>query len=115
MICGEAWLSSGSPFCECGMRAAKVDANQCEIVDCFRQLGFSVQTLHTVGQGVPDLLIGKHGKNWLIEVKDGVKKKLTCDQEKWHSEWKGQVIVIYSKDQAIEFARSASLVGLAVG
>jgi hypothetical protein len=34
------------------MKAAKVDANQSEIVECFRKLGFSVQTLHTVGQVV---------------------------------------------------------------
>jgi len=109
MICGEAWLSSGSPFCECGMRAARVDANQSEIVECFKEFGFSVQTLHTVGHGVPDLLIGKHGKNWLIEVKDGAKRKLTCDQEKWHSEWRGQVTVIYNVDQATEFANNAIL------
>ena len=108
MICGESWLENNNPFCECGMRAAKVDANQSEIVECFRKLGFSVQTLHTVGQGVPDLLIGKHGKNWLIEVKDGVKKKLTCDQEKWHSEWKGQVAVICTIQQALEFAKTTN-------
>lgn len=88
------------------MKAAKVDANQSEIVECFRKLGFSVQTLHTVGQGVPDLLVGKHGKNWLIEVKDGLKKKLTCDQEKWHSKWLGQVVVICTTEQAIQFANN---------
>ena len=51
------------------MRAAKVDENQAAIVDCFRKLGFSVQCLHTVGKGVPDLLIAKAGINYLVEVK----------------------------------------------
>ena len=57
------------------MRAAKVDKNQTEIVEAFRKLGFSVQHLHTVGGGVPDLLVGRGGINLLVEVKDGGKSQ----------------------------------------
>ena len=86
-------------------RAARVDANQASIVDVLRRIGCSVQPLHAVGEGVPDLLVGKAGKNLLIEIKDGEKppskQKLTADQEVWHAEWRGQVCVVNSEDQAI--------------
>ena len=40
-------------------RAARTDANQAEIVAALRGVGASVQPLHAVGQGCPDLLVGK--------------------------------------------------------
>lgn len=83
------------------MRAAKVDKNQTEIVDAFRKLGFTVQHLHTVGGGVPDLLVGRGGINLLVEVKDGGKAKLTPEQIKWHDEWRGQVAIVRSLDDVL--------------
>ena len=63
-------------------RAAKVDANQTEIVKALRQVGASVQSLAATGKGCPDLLVGIRGLNFLIEVKDGAKprsdRKLTA-------------------------------------
>lgn len=89
--------------------AAKVDDNQPSIVSDLRKLGVSVQPLHTVGKGVPDLLCGFRGKNILIEVKDGAKmpsqQKLTKDQKDWHSAWRGQVAVVNSTEQALELLR----------
>lgn len=87
-------------------RAAKVDANQAEIVAALRAVGASVQPLHAVGSGVPDLLIGWRGKNLLFEVKDGSKpqsdRKLTPDQVTWHEAWRGQVCVVKSVQEALE-------------
>lgn len=87
------------------MRAAKVDANQSEIVAALRKIGVSVQPLHTVGKGCPDLLIGVRGINLLLEVKDGNKppsaQKLTSDQVEWHRTWGGQVEVVNSVEQAL--------------
>ncbi len=87
------------------MRNAKVDANQKEIVKALRDLGCSVQSLATVGKGVPDLLVGFKNINYLFEVKDGSKPKsarrLTDDQVVWHSNWVGSVYVIESIDDAI--------------
>ena len=54
-------------------RAARADSNQAEIVDALRKVGASVQPIHTVGGGVPDLLVGFRGQNYLFEVKDGEK------------------------------------------
>jgi hypothetical protein len=87
------------------MRAAKVDDNQKEIVKALRTLGCSVQHLHSVGAGCPDLLVGYKGFNILLEVKDGNKspsqQKLTPDQVIWHRDWRGHVNVVNSSEQAI--------------
>ena len=50
-------------------RAARVDGNHAEIVDCFKKLGCSVLSLAAVGKGVPDLLVAINGITWLVEVK----------------------------------------------
>jgi hypothetical protein len=86
-------------------RAAKVDANQSEIVAAFRKAGATVTPLHAVGQGCPDLLVGFRGVNYLVEVKDGAKppsaRKLTPDQVSWHDTWRGQVAVVKSAAEAL--------------
>ncbi len=85
--------------------AAKVDANQSRIVSALRKVGASVQPLHAVGKGCPDLLVGWRGCNFLIEVKDGEKvaskQKLNADQCAWHGSWAGQVAVARSEDEAL--------------
>lgn len=87
-------------------RAAKVDANQADIVAALRKIGASVQPLHAVGSGCPDLLVGWRGMTSLLEVKDGSKppsaRKLTPDQVEWHANWRGQVAVVETIEQAIE-------------
>lgn len=82
------------------MKAAKVDVNQSEIVEAFRRFGFTVQCLHTVGKGVPDLLVGKYGINLLVEVKTE-KGTLTKDQEQWHSKWRGEVHMVRNIDDVV--------------
>ena len=52
-------------------RAAKVDANQAEIVQALRQIGAVVQSLAAVGNGCPDLLVGYRNRLFLLELKDG--------------------------------------------
>ena len=42
-------------------RAAAVDANQTAIIRALRKAGVSVQPLHTVGQGCPDIIAGFRG------------------------------------------------------
>ena len=81
-------------------RAAKVDANQQQIVKALRKVGASVQSLAAIGDGCPDLAVGYRGKNLLLEVKQP-KGKLTEDQEKFHREWKGDLCVVRSVDEAL--------------
>jgi len=86
-------------------RAARLDANQQEIVRALRQCGASVQSLASLGGGVPDLLVFKGGKYLLMEIKDGSKppskRQLTPDQESWRKAWGGPVAVVTSVDEAI--------------
>lgn len=90
-------------------RAANIDANQPEIVDALRKAGASVQCLHTVGDGVPDLLVGYRGVNLLMEVKDGKKppsrRQLTEDEVKWHAGWRGQKVIVESAEDALKVLR----------
>jgi Holliday junction resolvase len=74
-------------------RAAKIDSNQSEIVNYLRACGFSVTITSMVGAGFPDIVAGKHGVNYHIEIKDG-KGKLTPAQIKYHDEWRGQIMVV---------------------
>lgn len=73
----------------------RTDTNQSTIVEQLRAIGVSVQHLHTVGKGCPDLLLGLRKLNFLIELKDSKKppskKKLTEDEQKFFDSWKGQV------------------------
>ena len=82
-------------------RNARVDANQKEIVKALRAAGASVQHLHTVGKGCPDLLVGFRWQNFLFEVKyeEG---SLTKAESEWIGEWYGQVEVIDSAEMALE-------------
>lgn len=86
-------------------RAARVDANQKEIVKALRDNGCTVQHLHSIGKGCPDLLVGysHNGKpyNLLMEVKDKG-GKLTPEQIIWHAGWRGQVAVVTTPEEAIK-------------
>ncbi len=91
-------------------RIAKVDRNQAEIVSALRAAGASVQTLHAVGGGVPDLLVGYEGNNLLLEVKDSLRppseRKLTPDEDEWHAKWRGQVATVKSIHEALDVLES---------
>ena len=78
----------------------RVDNNQVQIVKALRDMGCTVEHLHAVGKGCPDIVIGFKGKNLLLEIKDGDKKVLTPDQANWHKLWKGQVNVVTTIDEA---------------
>ena len=87
-------------------RAARIDANQNEIVAALRGIGATVAITSTLGKGFPDLVVGYRGKNYLLEIKDGNKppsaRKLTDDEQQWHECWRGQVAVIESPHDAMK-------------
>ncbi len=86
-------------------RDARVDANQARIVEVLRQVGATVQHLHTVGTGCPDILVGWQDNNYLMEIKDGrkppSKRRLTDDEIKWHDTWGGQVAIVHNETEAL--------------
>lgn len=87
-----------------GRRAARVDANQAELVAAFRASGWSVQHLHGVGAGCPDLCVAgrRAGEDItaLVEVKmpGG---KLTPDQIAWRVSWVGPAYIVRSVEDVI--------------
>lgn len=89
----------------------KVDANHWNIVQALRDLGCSVQSLASVGNGCPDLVVALRNCIWLCEVKDGSKppsqRKLTADEQEWHERWKSEVHILYSVEDAVKMVTSA--------
>jgi hypothetical protein len=73
--------------------AARLDANQPEVVKALEAFGCTVLSLAQLGHGVPDLLWGKNGRMGLIEVKDGTRpacdRRLNPKQLEWHAWWRG--------------------------
>lgn len=86
-------------------RAGKVDANQAAITHDLRKLGYSVWITSNFGQGAPDLVVGKDGKTYLFEVKDGSlppsKRQLTPDEKEFKASWKGHYAVIETTEEAL--------------
>jgi len=80
------------------MKIARIDSNQPIIVKAFREEGFSVHHTHMVGGGFVDIVVGRSGINYLVEIKDGEKspskRKLTPDEQEFHSEWKGTIFIV---------------------
>jgi len=65
--------------------AARVDKNQAEIVKALRDAGAYVWII-----GLPvDLLVGFNNHTWLMELKDGPKKRLTKLQQDFFENWAG--------------------------
>jgi len=65
--------------------AARVDANQEQIVSALRAAGAYVWVI-----GLPiDLLVGYKNHTWLVEIKHGPKKRLTKLQQDFFKNWTG--------------------------
>ena len=69
-------------------RAARVDANQSQIVSALRAAGAYVWII-----GLPvDLLVGYKNHTFLVEIKDGPKKRLTALQADFFENWSGSTL-----------------------
>jgi len=62
-------------------------------------MGASVQDLHNIGHGCPDLAIGIHGVTLLAEVKSD-SGYLSPDERLWHAAWRGQVAIVRTVEDA---------------
>jgi hypothetical protein len=88
-------------------RANKIDANQAAIIEALEKTGATVQTLGAVGNGCPDLLVGRLGLNLLLECKVGA-EDLNDGQREWHSRWHGQVVVVRDEYEAMKLVLKLS-------
>jgi len=78
-------------------RAAKVDANQAEVVEALRRCGVSVEII-----GLPlDLLVCHRGETALVEVK-GEDGRLTKQQVEFIARWPGKVHIVRGPEQALK-------------
>lgn len=69
-------------------RAARIDANQTAVVSALRAAGAYVWII-----GLPvDLLVGYKGHSFLVEVKNGPRKRLTALQEDFFNNWSGSTL-----------------------
>lgn len=88
------------------MTPKRVDANQAAVVDALRRCGCSVQVLSDVGKGCVDIMVGRLGVTYCLEIKDGSqppsKRKLTPDELEWHANWKGHAVVVESVEDALK-------------
>ncbi len=74
----------------------RTDLNQNEIVKALEKIGC---TVYKIGRPV-DLVVGRGAKNWLLDCKSKTGKK-TPFQDKFFKEWKGQVRIVRSAEEAI--------------
>lgn len=84
-------------------RAARVDANQAEIVKELRKIGAFVQPIHRLGQGVPDLLVSFRQRWLVMELKRDAKANLTPYEAKWVGKQRAPVFIVTSPLEAVEF------------
>lgn len=88
------------------LKKAHKDQNHDMIVEELEDLGYSVQSLHMVGGGVPDLIVGMSGETFLVELKSetrqyngkgygyGVKGRLEDSQIAWIERWQGGPVIV---------------------
>jgi len=89
------------------------DGSQDEIVAALRAAGATVQDLSRIATpGVPDLLVGYQGHNFLLECKPATGSKaqlnLRPSQVKWHHNWRGTAHVVRTPEEAIFIIQSAN-------
>ncbi len=87
-------------------RAAKIDANQNEIVKTIRKIGATVLITSQL-KNCFDILVGCNGINYIMEIKDGSlppsKKRLTDGELKFKESWNGgEYYIVESVEQAIK-------------
>jgi len=88
-------------------RAAKVDANQAEIVAALRKVGCEVVSTAAIGNGFPDLIVLGPGMNkwerkiYLVEIKNGSlppsRRRLTAFQKVLHKIWPVHVVTNWAE------------------
>jgi hypothetical protein len=89
-------------------RAARVDANQSEIVAALRAIGVQVVDSSGMGRGFPDLCAMFRGTIYFLELKNGSKppsaRKLTVEQVRFHNDARlagVKVHVVSTVDEAL--------------
>lgn len=75
------------------MYKSKVDNNQPDILKCLKKAGISYKPVHQI-KGFCDLVVGFKNKNYLFEIKNDHKRKLTGLEPEFHDNWGGQIHIV---------------------
>ena len=86
--------------------AARVDGNHAKIVKGLWQIPVvTVADTARAGGGFPDLVVGRLGRNYMLELKnpdvEPARRKLTPDQVAFRRTWSGQYAVVETLEQAL--------------
>lgn len=86
-------------------RAAKVDANQKQIVTALRRIGATVLITSQL-KNCFDILVGYNGVNFIMEIKDEnqppSKRRLTEGEAKFKDTWRGgDYYIVKNIDEAL--------------
>ena len=79
-----------------GHNANRRDLNEPDIIRILEEAGFQIYAMDKPC----DLLCTMFGHNYLVEVKNGLKAKLTPPQVKFHGEWTGQKVILRTEEEA---------------
>jgi Holliday junction resolvase len=87
----------------------KVDGTQADIIKALRDAGCSVEMIQSATRraGIPDLLVGRDGRNYLLEVKalvgkrDPKAKPMSAAQVAWWENWRGEGALVSTPEQAL--------------
>ena len=89
--------------------AKRIDENQPFVVEYLRRRGISVEPIHTLGKGRPDIMVGFKGRNLLFELKNPdqppSKRQLTKDEKEFADHWKGQIDTVETVSEIIEILK----------
>ena len=89
--------------------AKQRDENEKEIVAALESIGCTVVRLDTP----VDLLVGRGGKNILLEIKNSQlppsRRKKTKAQREFFAHWKGQVRVVETVEEAISVVQELTV------
>ena len=95
-------------------RAASRDANEPEVISIFKAHGWSVLSLSATG--VPDLLVAKNHRTFLVEIVGPAKlakyrktRGLNPAQIEFHRSWGGDIFVVHEAHEAQAIARYESV------
>ena len=84
-----------------GIHSSK-DANQDTIVEALEAVGCTVVDASPIGHDFPDLVVGRHGLTYLIEIKNPkARGKLTKGQRGFFDWWRGQIAQAETIDEAL--------------
>ena len=85
-------------------RQYKLDANHREILAGLRAAGIVAYSIASAGDGIPDIIAGKAGVNYLLEVKGGMAKP-TRKEAQFALTWPGQYAIVRNLDEALRTMR----------